>query len=242
MTIQGETFYEAGVLVLTKSNPSPAAAILSVIPSATLTGSRQILTRTKSIVLLDGSEIPISTLAVVHLPPATTKTTSLPFSGETEGGTTATPSIITLGSHTIFSGISQDLVVQEGKTVTLARISGIIGGEARPLSSVEIVLDSSSTTAQASLPGKSESTKGTEANAPTPTIMLKEPRLAELIMKGFGVEASTTCGGSTTRAAGAERNESTKYVNNTYHPSDRTIDSEDDVAMIGRGGRMKITG
>lgn len=241
MTIQGETFHEAGVLVLTKSNPSPAAVIPSVIPSATLTGSRQILTKTKSIVLNDGYGIPISTLAVVHLPPATTKTIPLPFPGATEGGNTAIPSIITLGSHTIFSGISQDIVVQEGKTVTLTRSSRIIGGEARSLPSLEIVLDSSSTTAQASLPGESESTKGTGANAPTPTTILKELRLAELIMKGLGVGASTTSGGSATTAAGAERNESTKYVNNTSNSSDRTIDNKEEVAMIGRGERMKIT-
>ena len=242
MTIQGEAFHEAGVLVLTKSNPSLAAVIPSIIRSATLTGSRQILTKTKSIVLNDGSGIPISTLAVVHLPLATTNTIPLPFPGATKGGNTAIPSIITLGSHTIFSGMSQDIVVQEGKTVTLTRSSRIIGGEGRPLPSLEIVLDSSSTTAQASLPGESESTKGTGANAPTPTIMLKELRLAELIMKGFGVGASTTSGGSSTTVVGAERNESSKYVNNTSDPSDRTIANEEEVAMIGRGGRMKTTG
>lgn len=131
--------------------------------------------------------------------------------------------------------------MQEGKTVTLTRSSRIIGGEARSLPSLEIVLDSSSTTAQALLPGESESTKGTGANAPTPTTILKELRLAELIMKGLGVGASTTSGGSATTAAGAERNESTKYVNNTSNSSDRTIDNKEEVAMIGRGKRMKIT-
>lgn len=130
--------------------------------------------------------------------------------------------------------------MQKGKTGTLTRSSRIIGGEARPLPSLEIVLDSSSTTAQ--LPGESESTKGTGANAPTPTTILKELRLAELIMKGFGVGASTTSGGSATTAAGAERNESTKYVNNTSNSSDRTIDNKEEVAMIGRGERMEITG
>lgn len=60
MTRQGEKFHEAGVLVFTKSNPSPGAVIPATIPSATLTGSRKILTKTKSTVLNDGSGIPIS--------------------------------------------------------------------------------------------------------------------------------------------------------------------------------------
>lgn len=238
MTIQGETFHEADVLVLTNSNPSPAG----VIPSTRLTGSSQILMKTKSIVLTDGSGIPTSTLALVYPSSTATKTFSLASPG-TGGGNTAIPSKITLSSHTIFPGISQHIVGQGGKTVTLKLSSSMIDGEGRLLPSLEIVLESSSTSEQASLPGpgESKSTKVTVANEPTPIIILKELRLAELIMKGFGVGASTTGGGSATTVAGAGRNESDAYVNSTHSTSDSTIDNGEEVVMKGRGGRMEIT-
>lgn len=239
MTIQGETFHEAGVLVLTKSNPSPAG----VIPSTRLTGSSQILMNTKSIVLTDGSGIPTSTLALVY--PSSTATKTFSFASPGAGGwNTAIPSKITLTSHTIFPGISQHIVVQGGKTVTLTWSSSMIDGEGRLLPSLEIVLESSSTSEQESLPGsgESKSTKVTVANEPTPITILKELRLAELIMKGFGVGASTTSGGSATTVAGSGRNESDAYVNSTHSTSDSTIDNGEEAVMKGRGGRMEITG
>lgn len=238
MTIQGEIFHEAGLFVLTRSNPSPAG----IIPSATLTGSSQILMETKSTVLTDGSGIPISTLFIVHPPPATTKTITL-ASPEAGGANKGISSKINLGSHTIFPGISQDIVVQGGKTATLTRSSRMIDGEGRLLPSLLIVLESSSTSAQASLPGPgdSESTKVALANEPTPTIILKKLRLAELIMKGFDVGASTPSGGSTTTLAGVGRNESSVHVNSTDITSDNTIANGVEVEMTGRGGRMRTT-
>ena len=58
-------------------------------------------------------------------------------------------------------------------------------------------------------------------------------------MKRFDVEASTTSSGSATTAARAGRNKLSKYVNSTI---DSTIDNEEKVVMIGRGGKTKITG
>lgn len=236
MTIQGEIFHEAGVFILTKPNPS----LTGVTPSATLTSNIQILMKTEKIVLTDGYGISISTLAVVYTP-ATIKTTSLPSAGAGEGNT-AIPSINTVDSQTLYHGISQDIFVQGVETVTSMRSSRISNGQGRLLPFLKIVLGSSSTTVQASLPSNIESTKETRADAPRPSITLKELRLGELIVKGFGVGASTTSGGSVTAVAGAGGDGSSAYVNSTDSTSDSKIDNEEDRVMMGRGGRMELTG